>query len=243
MKSEVSRFKLMVCIALLAGLVSCKKSGTTPARFLVHNASWSAGAISALWNGQDITGNGLSQGSTTGLPGFPYQLLPGGTNLFAIKEGTTKLLEKNLYVKPGIGQSLFFYDSSPLLPELKIVFLTDDLTLPDSGNSKIRFINFVPDTSLRVDFSVVSATDSIRLDSASQFIELRAFNSYEVFNVYKVAKNYTVMIRKSGTGELLSSIPDFPFESKGVYSIVFSGLPGGTGGSTFRLSVIPHRSQ
>ena len=201
--------------------------------------------ITAAWNGVDIVTTAIVQGAGSGAANAPYVQAPAGTNLVTLKAGTTQLLDKNIYTGGGSASSFIFFDTSMALPAapVRILQLTDDLSLPDTAKIKYRILNLVPDTSLHVDIWLVNGvTDSVRLDSANSFIggtalaeNLQAFDSTGYHG-----ENFTLKVKKTATEQLYIAVANYPFTVKGLYSIIFSGLLTGTGSTALKLSVLQH---
>ncbi len=237
---------LMIWIAI-AWLVACNKTNSYNAHVLLYNASWSAPAIGAAWNGNTITTGALAQGQSSGTSFSPYLQVPAGTNLVTLKSGTAVLVDKNIYTTATNGSSFLFFDTSAAVASLAVLQLTDDLTLPDTAMLKYRVINASPDTAATADVWLVNGTtDSLRLDSALTFIgataTAAAVESFATPIKYH-GEGYTIKFKKTGQEIILASVPDYFFAVRGIYSIVFSGLSTGTGSNGLKLSVLHHFTQ
>ena len=239
---------LMILIAVVV-FVSCKKTNSSNASVLFYNATWSLPAITAAWNGSEIITTAIAQGQSSGTADSPYAKVPAGTNLITLKAGTNTLLDKNIYAAASTGSSFIFFDTTivatPVFP-VRILQLTDDLSLPDTGQLKYRVLNLVPDPAVKVDIWLVNGTsDSMRLDTAGGFAGAAAVAStIQTFNTLPFhGGNYTVKVKKTATEQVYISVADYPFAIKGIYSIIFSGLLTGTGSTGFKLSVLHHPPQ
>jgi Domain of unknown function (DUF4397) len=236
---------LFVLLIGIAGFVSCKKTAGTTSKILVLNATYSIPALTAELNGIPITNTALSQGQVSGTADAPYQNFPAGTNNIVLKSGANVLVDKNLYTGPVNGYSIMVYDTSQLAGSTKnVLILTDDLILPDTASVRLRFINCVPDTLL-VDVLLVntSGTDSVALISNAAFIGAAATaNSVQSFNAIKYhGQSYTIKIKKAGSQELLSTVNNYLFKEREIYSFVYSGLPTGSGATARKLVVVHHK--
>ena len=235
-------------LLLLVGtgvFVSCKKANGYNANILFYNASWSLPSISAAWNDGSVVSS-LAQGKVSGTADAPYLQVPAGTNLVTIKAGSTALLNKNIYTASAKGSSFIVFDTSTGSFPVRILQLTDDLTLPDTTQVKYRILNLVPDTAVHVDIWLVNgATDSIRLDTAGSFIgSTVAASAAEPFTSFSYTGNrYTVKVKKTGTQQVYTSLANYMFAKQGIYSIIFSGLLTGTGATALQLSVLYHHTQ
>ena len=227
-------------------LFACKKTNSFNARVLFYNASWSLPAVTASWNDGTAISAALAQGGSSGTADSPYVALPAGTNLVTIKSGTTELLNKNMYTAAAAGTSFIVFDTSTGAAPARILQLSDDLTLPDTAQLKYRLLKLVPDVTLPVDTWLVNGvTDSIRLDSAGVFIgATTTADAAQSFNTVGFqGGNYTVKIKKTGTQQLYASLANYPFAVRGIYSIIFSGSPSGTGAAGLRVVVLRHPPQ
>ena len=239
---------LLISIAAFF-FAACSKTNPTNANVLFYNGTWSLSAITAAWNNVDIVTTAIPQGQGSGVANAPYVPVPAGTNLVTLKAGTNSLLDKNIYAGGGSASSFIFFDTSmvasPAAPA-RILQLTDDLSLPDTGKIKYRILNLVPDTSVHADIWLVNGvTDSVRLDSANSFIGVAALAAdVQTFDstAYQ-GQSYTLKVKKTATEQVYASFPNCPFTVKGLYSIIFSGLLTGTGNTALKLSILQHHTR
>ncbi|MEP7278905.1 MAG: DUF4397 domain-containing protein [Bacteroidota bacterium] len=234
-----------ILMILMSGVVfvSCKKTNNSNARVLFYNGTWSLPAITVAWNGNSIIGTALAPGQSSGTAGQAYLQIPAGTNLVTIRTGTDILVNKNIYTSATGGNSVLFFDTSTTPGSTpRILQLTDDLKAPDTAQIKYRFINLSPDTGATADLWLVNgSTDSILLASTTFIGRNPAPSSIAAFVAIKYHGDaYTIKVKKAGTAVLYASIISYVFAIKGVYSIIFSGLPAGTGGQGPALSVLHH---
>jgi hypothetical protein len=240
------KYVLLMTVVVTGIFVSCKKTNSFNARVLFYNASWSLPAVTAAWNEGVVPGGALAQGSSSGTADAPYVALPAGTNLVTIKSGSTELLNKNIYTAAAAGSSFIVFDTSAATAPARILQLSDDLSLPDTAQLKFRILHLVPYAALGVDTWLVNGvTDSIRLDTAGVFIGTTATaDAVQTFDTKSFhGGSYTVKIKKTGTQLVYASSASYPFAVKGIYTIIFSGLPAGTGAAALKVSVLRHPPQ
>jgi hypothetical protein len=240
------KYVLLIILIAACVFVSCKKTNSTNTSVMFYNATWSLPAITAAWNGSEIIATAIAQGQSSGTAASPYIQVPAGTNLITLKAGTNTLLDKNIYASAAAGSSFVFFDTSTIAAPVRVLQLKDDLSLPDTAQLKYRILTLVPDAGVKVDIWLVNgATDSIRLDTAGSFIGTTAVaSSVESFTAIKYhGENYKVKVKKTGTEQLYVPAIDYSFAIKGIYSIIFSGLPTGAGSTAFKLSVLRHPAQ
>lgn len=246
MSRTCMKYVLLMTGISVCMVIACKKTNSFNARVLFYNASWSLSAVTASWNDGVATSTALVQGASSGTADSPYVALPAGTNLVTIKSGTTALLNKNIYTAAAAGSSFIVFDTSASASPARILQLSDDLTLPDTAQLKYRVLTLVPDAAVGVDIWLVNgAADSIRLDTAGVFIGAAATaDAVQSFNTIGFhGGSYTVKVKKTGTQQLYTSITNYPFVVKGIYSIIFSGLPAGTGAAALKVAVLRHPPQ
>jgi len=236
------KYSLLIVLMATCFFGGCKKTNNISASVLFYNATWSLPSVSAAWNSTDIITAPLSQGQVSGTADSPYIKVPAGTNLITIKTNASVFIDKNIYATAASGTSFIFFDTSTVQSPARMLQLTDDLVVPDTFQLKYRMLNLVPDTSIKIDLWLVNGTtDSALLDSAGTFIgATAAASSVQTFTARSYhGGNYTVKIKKTGTEEIYQSLAAYPFAIKGIYSIIFSGLPNSSG-SGFKLSVLRH---
>jgi len=236
---------ILLMLFITAFIVSCKKTNSSNANVLLYNASWSLPAVSAYWNGNNITATALAQGQSSGTNQAPYLQVPAGTNLVTLKAGSDTLVDKNIYTPAAGGNSFLFFDTSVNKAPARVLQLTDDLTPPDTARIKYRFINFSPDASAIADLWLVNgSTDSLEIKSNIAFVGSTAtatsLPAFEVPDFKYRGQAYTIKIKQTGTDIVLASIPNYVFAVQGVYSIIFSGLSTGSGNAGLKLSVLHH---
>jgi len=237
------KYILLILWMVLMLFGSCKKTNNVSARVLFYNASWSLPGISAEWNGASIISTPLIPGQGSGAADSPYIKVPAGTNLITVKTATSTFLDKNIYATAASGTSFIFFDTSTQAAPARMLQLTDDVSLPDTFQLKYRVLNLVPDTSVKVDIWLVNGnTDSLPLDTASVFdgttVTAAAVQTFTALSFH--GAHYTVKIKKTGTEQVYVSVDNYPFAIKGIYTIIFSGLPPAAGNSGFKLSVLRH---
>ena len=239
------KYVLLLLLMIVIAMASCKKTNSFNANVLFYNASWSVPAVTAAWNGNDIVSTGIAQGRSSGTADSPYVQVPAGTNLITVKAGSTALLNKNIYASAATGSSFIIFDTSASSAPARIIQLTDDLTLPDSLQIKLRQLYMVPDLTVKFDTWLVNGTiDSIRLDSAGYFAgSTLTASSIQAFTAQNIYGTYTIKVKKTATNQVYASVANYPFLKRGIYSIVFSGLPAGTGAAALQLSVLHHHTQ
>ncbi|HTL08393.1 MAG TPA: hypothetical protein VL307_09065 [Chitinophagaceae bacterium] len=234
--------KLLLVVLLAVAVVACKKTNNVSASILVYNASWSANGITMALNGTPIIAQPIAQGSSSGTADSPYIKIPAGTNNITVNTGSSVLVDKNVYASAAFGNSFILFDTSVQQRPTRILQLSDDLSLPDTFRIKYRVLNLVPDTAVKVDILLVNgSTDSLPLVTNGSFagntVSASTLQSFTAVPYH--GENYSIKIKKAGTGELYTTL-NYPFSIQGIYSIIFSGLPAGNAGAGLKLTVLRH---
>jgi hypothetical protein len=129
-----------------------------------------------------------------------------------------------------------------------VVRVSDDLTAPDPGFAKVRFLNFSDDAG------EVKLTD---VGGTTTFFSLRKFketsrkvgNTTTEFNrftnvpipSYPTSTSTTVNYEvRNAADEVLLSINSVKFDSKGIYTIYLKGSVAGAGDSALNYAIIKH---
>jgi len=237
---------LLIVLLCTVFYVACKKTNNVSANVLVYNASWAYSGITLALNGNLLTTQPIAQGGSSGTADSPYIKIPAGTNAVTVNNGSTVLLEKNIYASAAGGNSIIFFDSSTQQAPPRVLQLTDDLSLPDTFRLKYRVLYLVPDTAVKADILLVNGTqDSVPIVTNGVYAgSALAAGAVQTFNVLSYhGENYSIKVKKTGTNELYTTLTNYPFAVKGIYTIIFSGLPGGNASSGLKLSVLRHPVQ
>lgn len=138
------------------------------------------------------------------------------------------LIQKTVNFVPGKFYSLYVvgYD------EIELLATEDDLSAPDDGKAKIRFIHLSPDAP-SLDFGVEGVDTLIASD--------KTFKEVEGFATVNVGETYTFNVIEHSSGDVLHAF-EFAPESDMIYTIWIKGLLGNTGDEAldFGHGIITH---
>lgn len=230
---------LVLPVIILVLFSSCKKSAGGVAKFMVLNETYSVGSLSASINGTVAGTMPLSQGQ---ISGTPYSMIPAGTNNLSITIGASSFLDKNIYTGTTNGYSLLLFDTAASIASPAYLFLTDDLTKPDTSLVKCRFICTIPGDSLV--FLLTKKTDSTRPDSVVVFRNFIGSNptasSVQTFDFAPRHGRYKPFIFDKVTSQLLYTSDSILLDKAQIVSFIYSGLSTGTGNTAPKFSMIVH---
>ena len=205
-------------------MASCKKSnsGASGANVMFINAC-TAGITPVYLDADDSNTNkailsGLHYHDTLGY----QQVTPGsGITLSFVQHGLNKLCSHNADLAAGSHYSAFAGGS---VVQPRFVFLTDDLTAPDTNAAKIRFVNLSPD-SIKVSCYVneIRIAKDLIYPGNTPFVNTKIPATTKVYVVYETALTDTIFACY-GDDELYAGT---------IYTFVLSGSDSGaTYGST-----------
>lgn len=225
MRTAFQVYKSSVFIAfavLLFGLSSCKTNIPTDAplgnaRLLLVNASPSSSTINFYWTGNKLNTIPLVYGNTTG-----YRTLTSGVREVQIKANlTNKLLATNtIKVKQDSSYSFFVYEANNTVATVTGL---DDLSIPSTGNAKIRLVNL----------SAGLSSADLLISNGPELASSISFGSIGTYQELK-AGTYNFDLRLHGSNNILLTIPNVRLDNSKIYTI----WSGGTvkGNSTTALS-------
>ncbi|MDX1937919.1 MAG: DUF4397 domain-containing protein [Flavihumibacter sp.] len=228
---------LLFCI-LVAG---CKKEAVKTAPVVIYNATHSATAITASWNGSNFTTTALSTAQASGVNNANYISLPAGTNNLLIQNNSTSLLNKNVYTAAGNGYTILVYDTGAASNTTKVLQLKDDLTTIADSLFKFRFLYCMPDTT---PLNLIISRSNGKSDTITNrlFIGREAVASaVEVFANNSKADSATIRLVKASNYQQVLALPVQQYAGNTAYSIIYSGKPAGTGAAIPALKLVTHK--
>lgn len=228
----------LLCCILVAG---CKKEAIKTAPVVIYNATHSATAITASWNGSLITANALNTAQASGIANANYTNLAAGTNNLFLQNNSNSLLNKNVYTAAGNGYTILLYDTSVTGNTTKVLQLQDDLTKIADSLFKFRFIYCMPDTTaLNLIISRSKGTSDTLTNRL--FIGREAVaSSIQVFSNTSKADSVTIRLVKASNYQQVLVLPVQKFAGNTGYSIIYSGKPAGTGAAIPALKLVTHK--
>jgi hypothetical protein len=228
------RLLIVVILASVIGLSSCKKNNDAPnvtltTKLNIINAS--TDTINFYLNGTRQNNNSsIYPAVSTGYYDVPY-----GTQDYQFKKmfDTTKSVVQNLFITPqtldtGKYYSLFITGETADRAFLTIDNLTAD---PKPDTLYLRFVNASPDAgNLDVAVGDTLKFQNVAFKAASDFVVVGS--GLKTFKIYSTG---------SAT-PLLTSLP-VAMGARRLYTIYTKGKPGGTGDSAFGIAITLNYNQ
>ena len=217
-KNLITSICLIICFGFI--LVSCKPESLKPeglASFSVTNAAPGSPTVDVLVDGRITSAGRLAYGSTTvSVPGATTIYLPirsGNGNVVLSKDTgkTASIVEASGNFEQGKSYSYFIYDTL-LNGKAKLIRLNDDLSVPSTGNVKVRFLNLAPKAAaFDVTFLRITAYDDTTV------VRPGGVRTYESMDSFTISNK-----------PFIGATPDVNALS------AFSSIPGSTGAAIVR---------
>jgi hypothetical protein len=228
---KLSNTKKFLAYSFLLGsialsVVSCTKDDTIPvvenAKLLVVHASPDAPGVDLLVDDVKVNTAALSFPNNTG-----YLTITAGTrNLKVNAAGTaTTVINANVPFTKDMSYSLFAVDS---LSKISTVLLQDDLTVPASGKSHVRFVHLSPDAPA-VDIAVAGGGPVVFSNRA--FKESTAFTPLD-------AGTYNLEVRVAGTATVALTLPPITLVNGKIYTVFAKGFLAGMGAQALGAEIV-----
>jgi len=158
---------IFVCLAaMITGFGACEKNSeasSNKALIAITNAAPDSQPFNVYLGGVNLTSSGkIPYGLTTGSQGNPYLQGVAGVNNFQVKaDNNSPYVNGNVNFLINKNYSVFIFDTVQN-GVLKSLLMQDNLTVPPTSNSGIRFLNFCYDT---VGLVPIIGTDTVGLYS------------------------------------------------------------------------------
>lgn len=225
MKSKAS-----VLLLLLISIMqfSCSKSDSAKTYIRIINGSPDAGALNLSFNGT------LSIGNVSGNTASNYITTNAGNMAFAVYQasGSTPFVNNSLNALADTYYSVIIADS---LSRVKTSVVVDSRTPPPAGKAYVKFIHLVPNGPA-YDF----ITGTTTLSGARTFND--QISSASSAYVAVSAADLEIDVKISGTNTLVSSIPSVVFAEGKFYTILITGVVGGSGSNAIGMKVFNDKS-
>jgi hypothetical protein len=229
-EEEMRKFlSIMVVLALPFANAACEDDDpvvppTPTSRFMVVHASPDTPSLDVYVSGNGAKDNLVYPGNTgyltidAGFLDVRLQLTaPPHTILY---EAQHDFAEDDYY-------TLFIDDT---MSNLDWIMLTDDLSTPASGQTRLRFLHLSPDAPA---IDITTQTGTV-LFPDHIFEEVTPFTDF-------AAGTYDLQVRNAGTTNVLFDIPPRTFQAGKVYTIFLKGLVAGTGTQALGVQVITNK--
>ncbi len=231
------KIKALVAIAALSvAIVSCSKDDNdyTPqpiSGLSIYHASPTPEKLDIY------VGNGKANDAAASYVDFAFgnkmeylNVYSGERQVTVKKKGTDpSLLTDKFNFEPQIGYSLFIVDN---LATVKFLMLKDDLTKPESGKARVRFVNVSPDAG------------ALNLNIEGKDTDLfsnKLFKEYTTFEAIDAGDKVTFNVKNTTGGTLATKIQDVKIESGKIYTIWVKGLKAATDDTKLGVVVSEHK--
>jgi len=234
MKTTLKNFSTSIKIifalfALTLFLSACKKDWgdydpiTVAGIGFVH-ASPGTGALDFIVDNQKANNKDFTYTNDLGYFGaYP------GTRLFGItkKDSAKYITHTNVTLQSGVFYSAFVID---VLPSPNILVVQDDLTAPETGKAKIRFINLSPDAP---------ALDLAVEGTSAALVTGKAYKEASAFISIDPSASYNFQIKESNN--ITATLPATKIEAGKIYTLWAKGLKSKTDSTKFGLSILTNK--
>ncbi|UKJ07252.1 DUF4397 domain-containing protein [Solitalea lacus] len=245
----MNNFKKLYILSLIAGVfvnTSCKKDGIIDraesvngnALLKIYHLSPDAPTLNFYANNQKITAVGPNTaGAEQGIafssifPGKEYFALPAGTSAFkAVVPASSTVLPGAVL---NLGSAEFKANSRysvfviGKMSEASTLIIEDDVNVPDPTKAYIRFISTIPtEQKLDVTYTQTNVTPNVKgtVFSSASYKEIKGFQPIEPSGVYTLTLDTTAT-----TGKVLGTFKDFVPVAGRKYTLISTGILGGTG--------------
>ena len=168
---------------------------------------------------------------------FSYQtkinylnIVPGSRLLSVVKKDSTNFLVSQRFdLSSGKTYSIFVIDT---LSKKKLLLIEDDLTAPDAGKAKIRFIHLSPDV-LALDLSING--------NETDLFTNKLFKEYTTFAMIDTGASITFNIKDNATKVVTATVPNVKIEKGKIYTIWANGLKSKTDSTKFGANIYTNK--
>jgi hypothetical protein len=219
-------------IAFLAiVLFGCNKQNTTEpvadtGKLLIVHASPDGQGMDVYIDNQKIKSNVIYPGNT----GYVEIKTGSHTVKVTLTGSSTPLFSRSLNVAAKTSYSLFVCDT---IGNVTPISTTDDLSAPEAGKARIRFVNLSPNGNA-LDFAVKSGPvlagcNNKKFKEISQFISV-------------LAGSYNFEVRSSNSApRIMLTLMNVQLQAGKVYTIFLKGFVGATGAKGLGYEMIVHQ--
>jgi hypothetical protein len=210
-------FVTLFMLGIASSFSSCNNDddNSTPpqARVMVVHAAPSAPGVDLLVDNSKVNSAPLTYPTNTG-----YLNVNAGTRNFKVNVAgtTTTAIEANQAVAANMNYSIFAINSNPAGSAFEALVLSDNLTLPASGQAHVRFVHLSPDAP---NVDIVNVTGSLN----TVLIADRAYKSATDF-IPLPAGTYDLEVRVAGTSTTALSLPGVTLQAGKILTVFAKGF-------------------
>jgi Domain of unknown function (DUF4397) len=194
-------------------------------RVMFINASPNAPGFDILVNDVKVDDNKVNYPNNTG---YKKVKLDSNNIKVNIAGSTFTYFSEIKYLSKNVRYSFFIADS---ISKKSHLFLTDDLSAPNAGKAKVRFMHLSPNTP---------ALDIIVASNGNVLFGNRSFKSATGFTNL-TAGNYNFELKLAGTSTVKYVAPAVNFEDGKIYTFFIKGFSNAANaGESLGVQVINH---
>lgn len=226
----LTHFRLIIITIVVAiGFVSCNKDAPKLidlSGLSIINASPSKESLEVFVDNTKVTNDTeFTFGSK-----LDYLTAYSGIRVITVKQkGTDKvLISQPFKLDPQFGYSLFIIDK---FPEVKLMFLPDNLTKPPKGKASVRFANFSPDSNPL----------TLTINNGNYVHTDFRYKSYSNANFIDAGDRVTFVIREHITTNFVASLADIKIEEGKIYTIYVNGLKAAKDETKLDVAIYTHK--
>lgn len=235
LKNKISYFAICLMAFVSLTILNCKKNADAVvadsyAKAMVVQADVNAPAIDFFIDGTKINKDSISYGAYT--PYADVKITPATKTQFRI--GLTKLgtflYNDSTTLTDNTG--ITYYVALDTLSKAPSILVTsDDLSAPTAGNAKFRFIHLVSDAlTYGFDIELVKPGGAVTPDASNNTFSNLRFKIPQANFALKPVGSYDVLVKSSGTTNILTRIPNITLAEGKIYTLVARGFIGKANG-------------
>ena len=219
---------LLATLPAMLAFSACNNDDDTPAPqqgrvLLVHAAAASPTQVTAFVNDKQVGQLNYAQNSA-------YLGVDAGSPAFRINNGTQEITTKKLDIAANQNYSVFAYSPTATIGSAELISFPDDLTVPATGQAKIRLVHLGTGVTSPVRLSIPSAlpggaptdiTPDVTFGTASAFVAINGGTSPALTVTTTGTVRSTVLTVGDGSG---SGTGTKTLEAGKIYTVLIRGI-------------------
>lgn len=208
--------KCLLVLAIISGIISCRKNTVESGQFMIVNASPGFGPATIQIDANPFGTAAVAYSGNTG-----YLPLLQGRHLLQAVVGGTPVFDVN-FTSAGLqNQTLFIYDRPT---SLQVFAVVDNIASPGSGKAGLRFFHLSPGSPL-VDVGTLSGATFTPLFTARSFETASTAFTGSGFTTLN-SGTYSVQVRVTGAGTELLTVNNIQLQEGKNYTVFLKGISG-----------------
>jgi hypothetical protein len=209
---------LLVASSVFA-ISSCSKSSSSPSTTARVNFVNGCAGTSAL--GLTVNGTAIPNASTlTYLKASGYQNFTAGSDSFNVLVSSIAQSLVSTPIEQTTANTSYSIFAGGLSTKGSVIFTTDDLTTPASGDAKVRVVNACADTNALEGTATMGSSAAVALASNLGYASASAFSTI-------TAGTYKVVVLQPSNPVSAIDTNNVQFSAGKIYTVMFSGNSAG----------------